>query len=68
MNKIKYGNFNLDVLFANEHQSDQKKTSSYPHKIDWRRLANVWYGLFKGSETLEICIYSSLAVWIQSID
>ena len=32
------------------------------------RLSNAWYGLFKGSETLEICIYSSLIVWRQSID
>ena len=32
-------------------------TLSYPHKIDWRRLANVWYGSFTGSETLEIYIY-----------
>ena len=43
-----------------------------PHKkcniiIPTRRLTNVWYGLFKGSETLEIYIYSSLTVWRQSI-
>ena len=41
---------------------------SYPHKIDWRRLTNVWYGSFTGSETLEIYIYSSLTVWRQSIN
>ena len=40
-------------------------TLSYPHKIDWSRLTNVWYGSFKGSETLEI--NSSLTVWRQSI-
>ena len=33
-------------------------TLSYPHKIDWHRLTNVWYGLFMGSETLEIYIYT----------
>ena len=43
-------------------------TLSYPHKIDWRRLTNVWYGSFKGSETLIIYIYSLLTVWRQSID
>ena len=43
-------------------------TLSYPHEIDCRRLTNVWYGSFKGSETLEIYIYSSLTVWRQSID
>ena len=47
----------------------QKKnvTLSYPHKTDWRRLTNVWYDSFTGSETL-IYIYSSLTVWRQSID
>ena len=43
-------------------------TLSYPQKIDWRRLNNVWYGSFTGSETLEIYIYSSLTVLRQSID
>ena len=46
----------------------KNETLSYPHKIDWRRLTNVWYGSFRGSETLEIYIYSSLTVWRQSID
>ena len=44
------------------------KTLSYPHKIDQRRLTNVRYGSFTGSETLEIYIHSSLTVWRQSID
>ena len=34
----------------------------------WRRLTNVWYGSFTGSETLLIYIFSSLTVWRQSID
>ena len=41
---------------------------SYTNKIDGRRLTNVWYGSFTGSETLEMYIYSSLTVWRQSID
>ena len=44
------------------HPPTKNVTLSYPHKN------NVWYGSFKGRETLEICIYSSLTVLRQSID
>ena len=50
------------------HPPTKNLTLSYPHKIDWRRLTNDWYGSFNGSETLEIYIYSTLTVWRQSID
>ena len=51
-----------------KHTHTRYVTLLYPYKIDYRRLTNVWYGSFKGSETLEIYIYSSLTVWRQSID
>ena len=33
---------------------------SYPHKLDWCRLTNVWYCLFTESETLETCIFKTV--------
>ena len=54
---------NMWLSFLNWHY-----LMSYFHKIDRRRLTNVWFGSFKGSETLGIYIYSSLTVWRQSID
>ena len=46
------------------HPPPPKKnvTLSYLHKMDWRKLTNVWYGSFMGSETLEIYLYTSLTV------
>ena len=50
-----------------KHPPLKNVTLSYPHKTYWRRLTNVWYGSFTGSET-QLYIYSSLTVWRQFID
>ena len=39
------------------HPPQKNVALLYPHKIDWRRLINVWYGSLMGSETLEIYIH-----------
>ena len=42
----------------------------YPNKIDWRRLTNVCYDLFMGSETLETYIQTvvwDLCAWARQI-
>ena len=62
------GSFTTETMRHIRHPPTKNVTLLYPHKLDWRRLTNVWYGAFTGSETLKIYIYSSLTVWRQSID
>ena len=45
--------FTTQTMRHIRHPPKTNVTLSYPHKIDWRRLTNVWYGSFTGSETLE---------------
>ena len=52
-------NQNYEAYQASPHPPPPQKknvTLSYPHKIDWGRLTNVWYGSFTGSGMLEINI------------
>ena len=59
--------FTTKTMRHTRHPHHKNVTLSYPHKIDWRRLTNVWYGSFTGSEALKIYICSSLTVWRQTI-
>ena len=61
------GSFTTKTMRHIWHPPHKKCNVSYQHKIDWRRLTNVWYGSFTGSETLEIYIYSSPTVLLETV-
>ena len=46
------GSFATKTMRHIRHPPTKNVTLSYLHKIDWRRLTNVWYGSFTRSETL----------------